>query len=309
MRQIIVTSFGGPEVLHLTDRAEPTLGAGAVLVRVAACGIGLVDVMMRQGAFPALPLPFTPGVEIAGVVEQVGAGVPAELVGSRVYAAMDIGGYASHVVIAATNLVVLPDAVDFGQAVALGVNALVAMAALQRANLREGERVLVRGGSGGIGLMAIQLAKAFGAVVTATSGSGYDLHKFGADKVVGRSISGPDQFDVIIDPVAGAELPNAMERLAMNGRLIVCGAAGGFPPADFAAPLLGAFAKSLMVSALSLNSIAANEKAAMARRIFALAEIGRLQPVIHAKYALGGVGAAHTALEAGAVFGKLIAVP
>ncbi|GGK29657.1 oxidoreductase [Salinarimonas ramus] len=309
MRHVRVTSFGGPDVLELAEAAPPTPGPGQVSIAVAAIGIGLVDVLMRQGAFPGLSLPFTPGVEIAGTIERVGAGVSADLVGRRVYAIVGSGGYASHVVVDATSVIALPRAVGFDAAVATGVNALVAMAALQRARVTDGERVLVRGASGGIGLMAVQLARALGGIVTAASGAGHDLQKFGAHAVVGRSHHTDDTFDVVVDPVAGPDLPHFVERLAPNGRLIVCGAAGGFPPADFAAALLTGFSRSRTIGTLSLDSLSRDEKAAMAQRVFALAEQGRLTPVVHARYALDDIASAHRALEAGSVLGKLVAHP
>lgn len=309
MRQVIVAAFGGPHALQTTEGPEPSVGAGEVLVRVEAIGIGLVDVLMRRGAFPALPLPFTPGVEIAGVIEKVGVGVNAGLASRRVYAMVGSGGYASHVTVAVRDIVTLPDAVGFDEAVALGVNSLVAMAALQRTHTKEGEQVLIRGGSGGIGLMAIQLANDLGAMVTAISGSRHDLQRFGANRVLNRSAPGREEFDVIIDPVAGPDLPSFMGRLAGNGRLVVCGAAGGLPSADFGGALLTSFSKSLAIGTLSLDSITPSERAAMLRRIFELAENGRLKPVIHAKYTLDDVAAAHRELEAGLVLGKLVALP
>ncbi|WP_437476304.1 zinc-binding dehydrogenase [Sorangium sp. So ce1014] len=317
MKAIVVQSLGGPQNLALVDLPAPSAGAGQVLIAVEAAGVGLVDVLLRQGAIPGSSAPgFVPGIEVAGTVITVGEGVDRSWLERRVFTMVTGGGYAERVAAEASHLVPLPPTMKAVDAVALGVNALVAEFILRRARVKAGERVLVRGASGGIGVMATQLAARCGAVVAAATSSvarGQRLLQLGASQVLDRAATSagetPEGFDVILDPVAGPDTASFLGKLNQNGRMVVCGAAGGFPPPDFGMGVLRAFKKSLTFAFLSLDSIATTERAAALKEIFDSAASGELKPVIDESLALESASAAHAKLEAGGVFGKLVLVP
>lgn len=314
IRVIKVETFGGPEGLKLSHAPQPVAGPGEAVVAVEAAGVGLVDVMVRQGIYAgASQAGIVPGVEVAGTVVDA-PGEASDWRGRRVFVLVGGGGYADRVKVATPQLIALPDSVTSADAVALGVNALTASFALRRANLIAGERVLVRGASGGIGVMGVQLAARAGALVTAVTSSeesGRRLLELGAQNVLNRT-SGEveyDEYDVILDPVGGAEVSSFVSRLRPNGRYVICGAAAGFPSADFGMSLVANFGKSPAILAVSLSSTDGAELASVATEIFAAAGRGELRPMIDEALPLHDAVAAHEKLEAGGVFGKLILVP
>lgn len=318
MKAIVVESFGGPEHLVVEDVADPQVGAGQVLVAVEAAGVGLADALMRQGLDPSIQAGYIPGLEAAGTVAEVGPGVDAGWAGSRVFTMAhhenESRHYAQYLVADVASLVPVPAPISSATAVALGINALVGHFAVQRARLQAGERALVRGASGGIGVMATQLAALTGAAVTVATSSeerGERLRTLGASEVLdrlGATFAGDpaEEFDVIIDPAGGPEIPRFLQQLARNGRMVACGAGGGFPSPDFAMQVMISFAKSLTFSMLSLSSIDVADLATGLREIFALASDGKLQPVVHRCFPLEEAAAAHAMLESGEVFGKLV---
>lgn len=311
MKVVKVSAFGAADVLQVEDVAAPVAGPGQVVVEVEAAGVGFVDLMMRAGMYPVFPEPgFVPGVELAGKVISVGEGVDANLVGARAYALTGHGACGEQAVVDAAALVPLPAGIEPADAVALGVNAIVAQIALKRMGAAAGETVLVRGASGGIGIMATQLAAALGCRVITASASGDALKAYGAALTSDRDASDVDEeFDVIVDPVGGAGVPGFLGRLKVNGRMTACGGASGFPAPDFAAPLLANFGKSLTVSALSLNSVPPAELAATLLDLFELKKAGKLKPVIHATLPLASTADAHRQIESGEVFGKIVIAP
>ncbi|AKT43553.1 quinone oxidoreductase family protein [Chondromyces crocatus] len=317
MKAVTIRDFGGPEKLVLQDVPAPTPTAGKALVTIDAAGVGLADVLLRSGAYRgAFGAPseggFVPGLEIAGTVTALGEGTDPTWLGRRVFALVQLGGYAEQAVVAPEALIALPDDITAVDAVALGVNAMVAKIALDRAHLGPGERVLVRGAAGGIGTLATQLAAHAGATVAVTTSTperGDRLKPLGAVELLDRAATNTEAFDVIIDNVAGPDFATFIGKLRDNGRLVVCGAAGGFPPPDFGTGLLAGFQRSLTVSTLSLNSIDVAALATALHEIFDLVRTGRLKPVIEATLPLGEASTAHARLEAGQVFGKLVLVP
>ncbi|MFE7122494.1 zinc-binding alcohol dehydrogenase family protein, partial [Streptomyces sp. NPDC057654] len=205
MKAVIVSSFGGPEVLRVVDRPAPRPGPGQALIRVEAAGVGYVDVMARDGDYQPLSEPgFVPGMEAAGAVAAVGEGVDEHWIGRRVFALTGTGAYAEYVVADVRGLARLPESVSSADAVALGVNALVASLGLDRTHIEKGERVLVRGAGGGIGLMAAQLAALSGGTVTAITSSperAERLQNLGVAHVQDRTAGedgGADAYDVIV---------------------------------------------------------------------------------------------------------------
>ena len=259
MKVVTISSFGAADVLSLESVEKPAAEKGRVVVAVEAAGVGLIDIYARQGLYPGRDKPgFVPGSEVAGTVIAVGDGVDAAWLGERVYALIPTGGYSEQIEIAVQNLVRIPAALSANEAVALGINALVGAAALRRAEVAAGDRLLVRGAAGGIGLMTTQLAALAGAEVTAISSTGDRLEllkRLGAKRGLLRDegLAGGDSYDAIIDIVAGPELTAFIGKLGSNGRYIVCGIAGGPPPPDFGMGLLMAAQRSPLCGRLAIE--------------------------------------------------------
>lgn len=311
MQAIIVNEFGAASQLTLTDLPALNPGEGEVAIAVEAAGVGLVDVLQRQGLLGAKP-GFIPGLEVSGRVTAVEPGVDKSLLGRRVFA-LGTGGYAQQFTARADGLVALPAGLSPTSAVALGVNALVAHFSLQRAQARAGNTVLVRGASGGIGAMVAQMAVRLGAIVTAVTNAGAadQVAALGVQNVVRRGIdpvpTGP--FDIIIDPVGGEAVVNLIGALAPNGRYVVNGAAAGFPPADIGATLLQNFTKSPTYSLFSLDSASQEAVLSAASKIFAKVASADIRPLIAAELPLGEAVQAHNLLKSGDRFGKIVLKP
>jgi NADPH:quinone reductase-like Zn-dependent oxidoreductase len=295
--------FGGPEVLIVADGPELTAGVDQVLVAVEACGVGLVDVIIRRGQYPGLvPAEHLLGIEAAG---RVIAG-PAYWIGKRVFVKANDGGcYAEQVVAHVKDICEIPEGLSAEEAVALGINALVGYFSLRQGHLNPGDVVLVRGAGGGIGVMAIQLSLVSGLRVIASSRSEDKRRKLAKIGVL-EFDNNLQEADGIIDPVAGETIAGFVGRLKANGRYVINGIAGGFPPVEFGMSLLQGYQRSLGISFLSLNSIGKKDIVAAMEEIFRLAVEKKVTPVIDKVYALAEVAEAHKRLESGAVFGKVI---
>ena len=241
MRAIVVREFGGPEVMKLEDVPEPAAGPGQLLVRVSAVGVNPVDGYIRSGSYARKPtLPYTPGTDIAGTVEQVGAGVTRFAPGARVYAHNAVGGYAEFALCEEWQAHPLPERISFAQGAALGVPYATAWRALFiRARARAGETVLVHGASGGVGTAAVQIARAHGLQVIGTAGTpdGLALARAqGAHHVLNhrdadylqqvRPLTGGRGVDVVLEMLANVNLDKDLEVLARHGRVIVIGSRG-----------------------------------------------------------------------------------
>jgi len=187
MKFIQVDTFGGPEQLKLHEEATPSPAQGQLLVEVKASGINFADLMMREGHYPAVPtVPFRPGYEAAGIVSAVGEGVSGFSVGQRVMAMVQGGGYASHAIVPAEMAVPLPDSLDFAPATALLVQGLTAYFLLETGQLKPGGTVLIPSAAGGVGSLAIQIAKLKGAgkVIGLASPSKHQkVRDYGVDEV------------------------------------------------------------------------------------------------------------------------------
>ena len=312
-----MAAFGGPEHLVLENRPVPAIGPGQVLVGIEAAGVGHIDVLAMTGQYPFVTSPgFTPGFEIAGTVEAIGTSVDRSWAGCRVFAMLATGGFAEKAVVEADKLIRIPDAVSSAQAVAVGINGLVASLGLVRMTNIAGRRVLVRGAGGGIGLMAVQLSALRGGTVTAVTSStdrGERLLKLGASHVLDRnSVEREDasaEYDIVVDTVAGPNIGDFFGRLANNGHYLLCGAAGGMPPADFGVGLLMNYHKSPSFHAFSLNSIGADQHRAAAEALFDQVVTGKLVPVIDKIVALEGTADAIQRVIDGRFFGKLVLHP
>ncbi|MFW2367688.1 MAG: NADPH:quinone reductase [Desulforhopalus sp.] len=242
MKAIVVRKFGGPEVLELIDHDVPQPAAGEVLIKVKAIGINPVETYIRAGTYPRLPeLPYTPGGNIAGIIDSVGPGVSEWGEGARVYSTATIsGGYAEMALCSAGQVFSLPDVMSFAQGAAIGVPAATAWRALFiRGEGRSGERVLIHGASGSVGQAAVQLAVGGGMHVFGTAGSskGCELvEQLGATLVCSHGNSGYEEellkgtgekgFDLILEMLANENLEKDLNLLAPGGRVIIVGSRG-----------------------------------------------------------------------------------
>ena len=232
MRGVVITRHGGPEVLEVQERPDPVLGGGQVRIEVAAAGINFADVMARIGLYPDAPKPpCIVGYEVAGTVIEAAEDAGGLEPGMRVLAGTMFGGYASQVVVPATDVVALPDALSFEQGAAIPVNYATAWAGLiGYGSLRAGERVLVHSAGGGVGIAATQLAKHVGAEVygTASPGKHARIRELGVDHAIDYTSPGWErglpQFDVVLDAVGGPSFRRSYGLLRAGGRLVAFGA-------------------------------------------------------------------------------------
>jgi NADPH:quinone reductase len=320
VQAVAIQAFGGPAGLAVIDLPDPAPAAGEALIAVEAIGVGGVDVMIRSGALAAhgFAAGHVPGGEIAGTVAAVGAGVSASWVGQRVWAFTGLGGgYAERAVAPAGTLVALPAGVPAADAVTLGSSGAAAHFGLRHARFAPGESVLVRGAAGGIGVMAVQLAARGGAgavaVTTSSAARGDHLRALGATHVLDRSGDGgegtPAGYDVIIDVVAGLDLPSFFDRLNPNGRMVAVGAVAGDPPADFGLKLFAGFQRSMSFATFSTNTVPGSERRALITELFAAASRGELTPAVYGVLPLTQAELAHRQMDAGEVFGRLVLTP
>lgn len=232
MRAVVITKHGGPGVLRVEGRADPTAREGEVRIEVAACGVNFADVMARIGVYPDAPKPpCVVGYEVAGTVLELGAGATGVEVGDRVIAATKFGGYASQVAVPASDVVGLPASLTFAQGAAIPVNYGTAWAALMGyGSLRAGERVLVHSAGGGVGIAATQIAKHHGAEVVGTASPGKHprILELGVDRAVDYTQAGWEtdigRFDIILDAIGGRSFKRSYGLLRPGGRLVCFGA-------------------------------------------------------------------------------------
>jgi len=245
-------------------------------------------------------------------VTAAGAGADPSWVGRRAWGFTGVGGgYAEQAVVPAASLVPIPAALSAVDAVTLGSSGVVAHFGLRHARFAPGESLLVRGAAGGIGIMAVQLAARAGAgtiaVTTSSAQRGDRLRALGATHVLDRAGEGPpDSFDVVIDVVAGPDLPAFLGKLNPNGRLVAVGAVAGDPPADFGARLFQTFRKSLSFATFSADTVPWADRRTVIANLFAAATRGELQAVVHDVLPLDQAVDAHRRMQAGEVFGRTV---
>ena len=317
MKAIRVKEFGGPEVLRLEDVPTPQADSGQVLVRIHATGVNPVETYIRAGKYARLPqLPYTPGNDGAGVVEQVGPGVIEFKPGDRVYTAGSVSGtYAEFALCKTEQVHPLPGNVSFAQGAAMGTPYATAYRGLlQRADARPGETVLVHGASGGVGTAAVQLARARGLRVFGTAGSdeGFKIaREQGAHEVFDHRA--PDHFeqvmkatggrgvDVIVELLANVNLGRDLTILAKRGRVAIIGSRGRveIDPRD-------TMQRDVDLRGMVLPNTPPEEMASIHAALVAGLENGTLRPVIGKEFPLADAAQAHRAvLEPGAV-GKIV---
>ncbi|WP_374237585.1 zinc-binding dehydrogenase [Lentzea sp. CC55] len=310
---MVVQTFGSPDGVVVVDLPDPVPAEGQVLVAVEAAGVGGADVLIRRGDLAAYGFRegHVPGGEVAGTVVSTGGGVDPSWVGRRVWAPTGVGGgYAELAVVPAGLVVALPAGLSAEESVALGGAGVVAHFGLAHARFSPGESVLVRGASGGIGTMAVQLAARRGAkavaVTTSSAARGERLRVLGATHVLGRSGTTNDGYDVVVDVVAGQDLPSFLDRLNPNGRLVVVGAVAGPPPGDVSTRMMAAFRKSLSFSTFSADTVSEEDRRTVGAAQFAAAVRGELRAVVHEALPLEQAALAHRKMDAGEVFGRIV---
>ena len=243
MRSVWIPKIGPPEVLELRESPDPHAAPGEIRIRVRATGVNFADVMARMGLYPDAPkLPCVVGYEVAGTVDEVGDGATGVAVGDAVIASTRFGGYADVVTVPARQAVPLPAGLSFEEGAAIPVNYLTAILMLEHfANVREGDRVLVHGAAGGVGLAAVQLCRFHGAEVIGTaSGSKHALlREAGVAHTIDyrttdfeaetRRITGGRGVDIVLDPLGGENLRKSYRVLAPFGRLVAFGFSAAAP--------------------------------------------------------------------------------
>ena len=325
MRAVIATSEGGPEVLEVQQRPDPTAGPGQVVLDVAATAVNRADLLQRQGLYPPPPgASDVIGLECSGVVSEVGEGVSGLSVGDEVCALLSGGGYAEKVAVPAGQVMPLPRGIDLVTAAALPeVACTVFSNVFMVGRLRKGETFLVHGGSGGIGSFSIQLASAVGARVATTAGSDERLERcreLGADITVNykeqdfvevlRDATDGAGADVILDNMGAKYLSRNVEALATNGRLVIIGMQGGSKAELDINALLR---KKAAVVATALRSRPEEEKAAICagvvEQVWPLVSDGLVKPIVHEVVPFDDAPRAHSLVADGHAFGKVLLVP
>lgn len=320
MKAVAIRTFGPPEGLAVVELPVPVPAGGQVLIATEAIGVSGADVVIRSGALAAYGFEegFVPGGEVAGTVTAVGDGVDASWVGRRVWAFTGTGGgYVEQAVAPVEEILPLPAGLPAVDAVTLGSSGAVAHFGLSHAHFAPGESVLVRGAAGSIGIMAVQLAARGGAgavaVTTSSAERGARLRELGATHVLDRSGEGgedaPAGYDVIVDIVAGADLPSFFARLNPNGRMVVVGVVGGQPPADFGTHLMTAFQKSMSFATFSAATVPGSDLRDIRVEQFAAASRGELRVAVHELLPLEQAVVAHRKMDAGEVFGRIVLTP
>lgn len=319
MKAILVSEFGGPEVMRLEDVETPRPTGTQVLVRVHAAGVNPVDTYIRSGIHAVKPkLPYTPGKDAAGVVESVGDAVTRFKPGDRIYTAGSISGtYAEYTLCDESHLGVLPENLSFEQGAGIWTPYATAYRALfQKANLKAGESVVIHGASGGVGVAAVQWAKEAGASVIGTAGSpaGREMiFENGADAVFDHG--DPEHFaqindltrggaDVIIEMLANVNLERDFEMLAMFGRIVVVGSRGSI---EFTPRL--AMTKDASIHGMSLFNAPRNELDEIHDAIAAAASKGSIKPTITRRFTLAEAAAAHREVIENKALGKIVLIP
>ena len=321
MKAIRVHQFGGPEVLQLEevpDLAAP--GPGQVVVRINAVGVNPVDTYIRSGGHAVKPsLPYTPGADAGGIVEAIGEGVTRLATGQSVYVAGTISGaYAQQALCSESQVHPLPAQLTFEQGAAVGIPYSTAYRALfQRASARAGETVLVHGATGGVGIAAVQLARAAGLTVIGTGGTEngrsniadqgahhvLDHHAAGyLDQVL--ELTGGSGVNLILEMLANVNLAKDLGILAKHGRVVVIGSRGPIEIDPRAA-----MTRDTSILGMSLVNATEHDRVNINAALVAGLENGTLKPVVGKEMSLGDASRAHEAVMQPGAFGKIVLIP
>jgi NADPH2:quinone reductase len=317
MKAIQVHQFGGPEVLKFEEVPEPKPAAGEVLVRLRAIGVNAADTYVRSGGYAAnLTPPFIPGTDGAGVIAEVGSGVAEFQPGERVFitgtaSGIHTGAYAELAVCQPSQIHRLPDKVSFAQGATIGVPCATAYRALfQKAQARAGKTVLVHGASGGVGIAAVQLARAAGLHVIGTAGSerGRKLvAEQGAHRVLDHHAANyldGIRPDVILEMLANVNLARDLEVVAPRGCVVVIGNRGNSEINPRAA-----MQREATIFGMLLTNATSSERAEIYAALVAGLESGALRPVIGRELPLAEVARAHELMLQPGAGGKIVLIP
>ncbi len=328
MKAVLSKEVGGPDTLVVEDLDSPTPGKGEVLIDVAACAINFPDSLIIKDMYQMKPpRPFSPGGEISGTVAALGEGVSGWQVGDRVIAGIGAGGLREQVVVPAARLFKVPEGIDLVQASALLMTYGTTIHGLKdRGDIKVGDTVLVLGAAGGVGLSAVELAKAYGARVVAavsTEEKGEVAKKAGADEVViyprapfdkdqSKAVAqqfkdavGPNGADIVYDIVGGDYSEPALRSIAWEGRFLVI----GFPAGIAKMPLNLTLLKSCDIRGVFWGAFTAREpekNAANIAELFQLWQDGKIAPLISETYPLDKAHEAIAKLESRSAIGKLV---
>ena len=330
MRALLSKAVGGPETLVVEEVADPVPGEGEVRVAVKACGVNYPDLLMIEDKYQFKPpRPFSPGGEVAGVVEALGEDVTGLKLGDRVIGSTGSGGMAEKIVVGAARCIPMPDAMPFDEASAFVLTYGTSWHALkERAALKAGETVLILGAAGGVGVAAIELAKALGARVVAavsTEEKARFCRDHGADEAVVyptgpfdkegkkaladlfKQACGPDGAHVVYDAVGGDYAEAALRAIAWEGRFLVVGFPAGIP----SIPLNLALLKGCQIVGVFWGGWAARDPQGFARSVRELVGLyaqGRIRPHVSERFPLERAGEAIAHLGARKAQGKVVVV-
>ncbi len=325
MKALVAKQFGALDTLVIEERPAPVPGAGEVRVDVRAAGVNFPDLLVIGGTYQHLPpLPFIPGKECAGVVNAVGAGVKLIKPGDRVMVQIEHGAFAQQVVAKEMQCHVIPAALDFASAAALGLTYMTAHFALvERAQLKPGEVVLVTGAAGGVGLATVQIAKALGATVLAAVSSpdkAAAAKASGADHIIDVSVAdlknnlreqvyaavGKRGADVILDNVGGDVFDAALRAIAWSGRMLVIGFTSGRIPEIKAGLIL---VKNISVIGMQISDYRDRQPGkfrAVRQQLLDMCSAGKLRPHVMAAFPLERYAEALALVKDRKVIGKVV---
>ncbi len=324
MRVAQISEFGGLEALRLEEVEDPRPGPGEVLIKVTAVGLNFSDTLVLRNRYQVTPpLPYSPGAEIAGSIEGIGAGVTGLALGQRIVAFTGGNGCREKVVTKASNAVPIPDGVSDEAAAAIPVTYGTALHGLKdRGRLEQGETVAILGAAGGAGLAAVEIAKLMGARIIAVASSGDKLaiaRKHGADDGIDyaaedlktrlKALTKPKGVDVLYDTVGGDASEASLRAMAWDGRYLVVGFASGAIPHI---PLNLVFLKGCAIVGVFWPAFVEREPARHRANMVQLldwCEQGLIAPHIHARFALGETAQALSLIEGRKVTGKVIVNP
>lgn len=321
MKAVVISQPGGPDVLKIQERGTPSPSSHGVVIAVKAAGINRPDIFQRKGKYPAPAgiVADIPGLEVSGIIAHCGEKVTRWKTGDQVCALLAGGGYAEYAVAPQDHCLPVPHGFDFIQAASLPETVFTVWHnVFERGRLKPGEHLLVHGGSSGIGITAIQLAKALGAKVTITAGSEEKCRAcrdLGADRAIHyqaedfEEVLKEEGADVILDMVGGDYIPKNTRLLKDEGRLIFINAMKG-GKAEWNA--LDIMRRRLTITGSTLRSREADFKAALAgavyENVWPLLETGKFKPVIYKTFSLKDAADAHTLLESSTHIGKIVLV-
>lgn len=322
MKAISINGAGGPEVLALTEVPTPEAKPGEVLIKVVAAGVNRPDVLQRQGNYPA-PKGHSelPGLEVSGTIVALGENAERFAIGDAVMALVPGGGYAQYVAVSELACIKKPEEISYIEAAAIPETFFTVWHnVFQRGDLKSGEKFLVHGGSGGIGVTAIQLAKAFGATVYTTVGSDAKCdaaRALGADVAINyrtvdfaqviKSETAGKGVNVILDMVGGDYIEKNIRSLADDGRLVnIAFQKGSTATIDFMRVMLKRLTLTGSTLRIRSNEVKGEIAAAIASKVVPLIASGKIKVPIDSTYPLAKAADAHTRMESSEHIGKLV---